>query len=134
MTLSLFAPRPTEYAADLFDLLEDTMTTEPTPAPVVETTAPAAPVTPATHGHVTYVATLADGTVSARSTKSMAYTHAVQVSWADGSVGVWSWHKTPAAAVQTANRLVSDRHAVVVPVIGYTYSSAEAKAARAASK
>ncbi len=134
-TLSLFAPRPTEYAADLFDLLTDTTAPEDT-MPATPDTTPAvaddAPVTPATHGHVTYVAQLADGTVATRSTKSMAYTHAVEVCKRTGEHVVWTWHKSQAAAVKAANQ--HTRGATVIPVVGHPYSSATAKSARAASK
>lgn len=127
---TLFAtPRPTEYAADLLDFItdtvEDTMTDTPAPAAAVE------PVTPANTGHVTYVGRLSTGQVITRSTKSMAYTHAVEFC-RGGKHGVWSWHKTQAAAVKAANGLAGV--VGIVAVTGHAYSSDAAKSARAASK
>ena len=135
---ALFDLRPTDIAGGLFDLLTDTTPAADVAAPTVEDTVtePAPQFTAdELSGRNTYVTTLSDGTVAARSSATMAYTHAVEAC-RGGKHFVWSWHKTQRAAVKACNDIARHgvtAHAVaVVEVTAYPYSSPQAKAARAA--
>lgn len=75
--------------------------------------------------HITYVAALADGTVATRSSETMAYTHAVEVTGRNGAPNsVWSWHNSETAADKTAARMATwtndPRFAGVVGVVAVT--------------
>lgn len=67
---------------------------------------------------ITYTATNPDGITQTRSSGTMAYTHAVSVMREDGKGwGLFSWHKSYAAAVKAANggyaaKLYSSRRVV----------------------
>lgn len=87
--------------------------------------------------HQTFVVTLSSGKVQTRSSKTRAYTHAVEgVNPRTGQIAAFSWHSTKALAQKEAGSYAANGWKVlgVVPVVGYPYSSAEAKAARAAEK
>ena len=89
--------------------------------------------------HRTFVATLSSGRTVVRSSKTMDYTHLVEITTYDsGRPFDISWHKTVQAAQKAADRLrrgtreFPDVLSVrVQPVAAFQYLSEEAKAARA---
>ena len=90
-----------------------------------------------TQPHLTFIATLSDGTVTTRSSKTRSYSHVVEgTSSHTGTKHALSWHTTEALARKGAATWPSDRWTDIklAPVTSHPYSSPEAKAARAAEK
>lgn len=104
---------------------------------------PAARKAPArrTADHRTFVAKLTNGDIATRSSKTMDYSHAVEITTPGSGTFIISWHKSVAAAQKQADRYrggTPDFPVVtgvrVRLVAALPYNSAEAKAARAQDK
>lgn len=81
----------------------------------------------------TFVATLSTGATVTTSTRTLRYTHAVEVTRHDGAVDIASWHSSEPDATRYANtRRVRnpDRPCRVLPVTRHAYTSPAAAAAR----
>lgn len=131
--LTLFAldTSGTYYGTDLLDLINESETT------VTEQPATNPRAAYLAQPHLTYIATMTNGQVATRSSRTMEYTHAVQVtSKRDGTTFVLSWHKSAAGAAKQTGGRTADYYSdiQILLVTAHPYSSKEAKAARAASK
>lgn len=124
---------------DIFDALND----QQEETTVIETPAPRkAPARRTTNSaHRTYVAILGNGRIATRSSKSMAYSHLVELTTPHSGTFALSWHKSVRAAQKAADALRggNDNWPVVTSVrvrmvASHQYNSAEAKAAREQEK